>query len=353
VQTNLPERPFYLETSPVLNNTLIAQFMTEFHLPGLAVGIQRGSDLLHEGYYGLANLEHNVPISAVTVFEIASVTKLFTSQAILRLVQDGRIGLDDPVSRYVTNLPETWQPITIRHCLAHQSGIPNYTAVKRYWQITREDKSHEDVLALVRDLPLNFAPGTRHAYDNTGFYLLGMVIEMVTQQPYGEFLRETIFAPLNMTHTLANDYDRIVPHRAQGYTYGNDSMHNKRFYDISNTFSAGILLSTVRDLLKWAKALHSDAILNPASRDLWWTPHLSQARNEQTSSYPYTLTLGWFIVDDPIVQFYGHNGGIEGFASAFLHVPSSDISAVVLTNCNFGSDPHKLALDLLRDLRLV
>ena len=344
--------PTFLHGLPV-NETLIQQFMTDQHLPGLAVGIQRGSDLLHEGYYGLANLEHNVPVSAETVFEIASVTKLFTSQAILRLAQDRRIALDDPVSTYVANLPEAWQSITIRHCLAHQSGIPNYTSVERYWQITREAKSHAQILDLVRDLPLNFAPGTRHAYDNTGFYLLGMLIEAVTQKSYGDYLREIIFEPLNMTHTLANDYDRIVPHRAQGYVYGDGALHNKRFYDISNTFSAGILLSTVRDLLTWAKALHSDVILNVASRDLWWTPQPSQTGNERSTTYPYTLTLGWFIVDDPLGQFYGHNGGIEGFASAFLHFPQSDITAVVLTNCNFVNAPHQLALDLLRDLRLI
>ena len=149
--------------------------------------------LLHEGYYGLANLEHNVPVMPETVFEIASVTKLFTSQAILRLVQDGRITLDDPVSSYLADLPEAWQPITIRHCLAHQSGIPNYTAVERYWQITRDAKSHEQMLDLVRDLPLSFAPGTRHAYDNTGFYLLGMVIEAVTEQSYGDYLERYYF----------------------------------------------------------------------------------------------------------------------------------------------------------------
>ncbi len=329
--------------------------MTDQQLPGMAVGIQRGSNVLHEGYYGIANLEHGVSVKAETVFEIASVTKLFTAQAILRLIQDERIKLDDPVSAYVHDLPAAWQPVTIRHCLAHQSGIPNYTSVERYWQITRDAKSHAQILDLVHDLPISFPAGTRHSYDNTGFYLLGMLIEAVTGQPYGAYLDTIIFQPLGMTHTLANDYDRIVPNRAQGYVYGkgDGSLHNKRFYDTSNTFSAGILLSTVRDLLTWAKALHSDAILNAASRDLWWTPHLSQTKNERETGYPYTLTLGWFIVDDPVAQFYGHNGGIEGFASAFLHFPATDISAVVLTNCNFVSTPHKLALDLLRDLRLI
>ncbi|HVU11841.1 MAG TPA: serine hydrolase, partial [Phototrophicaceae bacterium] len=115
----------------------------------------------------------------------------------------------------------------------------------------------------------------------------------------------------------------------------------------------GILLSTVRDLLTWSAALHDDRILDTRWRDQWWTPHPSQVGNERATNYPYTLTLGWFIVDDPLGQFYGHNGGIEGFASALLYFPTSEISAVVLTNCNFSSEPHKLALDLLRDLNLI
>jgi CubicO group peptidase (beta-lactamase class C family) len=122
---------------------------------------------------------------------------------------------------------------------------------------------------------------------------------------------------------------------------------------VSNTFSAGILLSTVRDLLAWAGTLHTDAILNAETRDLWWTPQPSQEGNERKTDYPYTLTLGWFILDDPMGQFYGHNGGIEGFASAFLHYPDTGISAVVLTNCNFVNAPHQLGLNLLRDLGLI
>lgn len=334
-----------------LNDSLIREFMSQYHLPGLALGIRRGGEILDEGYYGLANLEHGVSVQPETAFEIASVTKLFTSQAVLRLVQDGRVGLDDPVSAYVRDLPEAWQPVTVRHCLAHQSGIPNYTSVERYWQITRESKTHEQVLALVRDLPVSFPAGTRHAYDNTGFYLLGILIEAVTQQAYADYLKKIIFEPLGMTRTLANDYDCIMPHRAQGYVYGDGALLNKRYYDTSNTFSAGILVSTVRDLLTWASALHDDLILNAQSRELWWTPHPSKANNER--QYHYALTLGWFIVDDALGQFYGHNGGIEGFASAFLHVPASKISAVALTNCNFVNEPHRILLDLLHDSALI
>ncbi len=320
-------------------------------IPGLALGIQRGDDLLHEGYYGFANLEHSIPAGAETSFEIASVSKLFTAQAVLRLAQDGRFGLDERLAGYLAGLPEAWQPVTIRQCLAHQSGIPNYTTVDRYWETTRAAKSHEDVLALVRDLPLLFAPGTRHSYDNTGFYLLGMLIEAVTHQSYGDFLREMIFAPLDMSHTRANDYASIIPHRAQGYMLRDGALANKDYYDLSNTFSAGVLLSTVRDLLRWTASFTSDAVLNAASRALWWTVHSSQANNERENGY--RLTLGWFIVDHPRAQFYGHNGGIEGFASSFLHFPETGTTAVALCNRGNLNNPHDILLDVLADLRLL
>jgi CubicO group peptidase (beta-lactamase class C family) len=312
------------------------------------VGIQRGANLLHESYTGLASVEHGAAVSDATRFEIASVTKLFTAQAVLRLAQDARLELDAPLACYLSELPEAWHSITIRHCLAHQSGIPNYTAVERYWEITRVAKSHDDILGLVRDLPPSFAPGTRHAYDNTGFYLLGRVIEAVTQQPYADALRELIFEPLGMAHTQANDYRKIIPHRAQGYTLRDGVLLNKDFYDVSNTHSAGVLLSTVRDLLAWSAALHTDAILNAASREQWWTVHPSAANNER--EHHYSLTLGWFIVDHPKAQFYGHNGGIEGFASSLIHFPQTHVTAVVLCNSNMVSEPHEIALDLLGSL---
>lgn len=334
-----------------MNESLIQQFIARYQLPGLALGIQRGDNMLHEGCYGYANVEHNVPVNEDTCFEIASVTKLFTAQAVLRLVQDERITLDDPVSAHIPGLPEAWQTVTIRHCLAHQSGIPGYTSVDRYWEITRVAKTHNEVFSLVRDLPLSFAPGTRYSYDNTGFYLLGMLIEAVTGQPYGEYLRSTVFEPLGMSSTIANDYARIIPHRAQGYVLRDGVLANKDYYDISNTFSAGILLSTVRDLLKWSAALSTNAVLNDASRELWWTVHPSQENNERASHL--SLTLGWFIVDHPKAQFYGHNGGIEGFASSLIHFPATGITAVVLCNGGQVSEPHQIALDLLEDLRLL
>ncbi len=331
-------------------DAFIQKTISERHIPGLAIAIQKQDNLLHEGYYGFANLEHQVAVNASTVFEIASVTKLFTAQSILRLAQDKQLDLDDPVTRHVAGLPEAWNTVTIRHCLAHQSGIPNYTAQDRYWEMQRVDKSRHQVLDLVRDLPVNFAPGTRHSYDNTGFYLLGMVIESVTKQTYADFLRESIFVPLGMTSSQGNDYNWIVPHRAQGYNFRDGVFYNKGFYDISNTFSAGVVLSTVRDLLRWKKSLFDDSILNEHYRKLWWTEHLSKAANEKNNHY--TLGLGWFMVESALGTFLGHNGGITGFASAFLYLPHLQTTGIVLCNSNAFESPHQIALDVIEQLHL-
>jgi CubicO group peptidase (beta-lactamase class C family) len=330
---------------------VLQTIMAERHIPGLAIGIQRGDNLLREGYYGYANLEHQVAVSSQTVFEIASITKLFTAQAVLHLAQTSKLQLEDHIADYVADLPEAWHGVTVRHCLSHQSGIHNYTSTDRYWEITRQAKTPAQILDLVRQMPLDFPSGARHAYDNTGYYLLGMLIETVTGKPYADYLKELIFDPLGMAHTQGNTYERIIPHRAQGYVYRDGVMQNKDYYDISNTFSAGVLLSNVRDLLKWRASLYDDSILNADARRLWWTPHPSGEANERR--YVYSVGLGWFMVDSELGTFLDHNGGIQGFASALLHFREADITAVALLNASHIEDPHQIALKVIREMKLV
>jgi CubicO group peptidase (beta-lactamase class C family) len=327
---------------------LIERIATEQRIPGLAIAVQRGGDLLYEGYHGFANLEHRVPVIPETVFEIASVTKLFTAQTILHFAQHGRLNLDDLLTQHLTGLPDSWGGVTIRHCLMHQSGIPNYTSQDTYWTLTRRDKTHAEILALVDQLPLSFQAGERYAYDNTGYYLLGMVIEAISGKKYGDTLKHVIFDPLSMTTTQANDYDQIVPHRAQGYVRqeSGDGLLNKPFYSTSNTFSAGILLSTVRDLLKWRASLFDDTVLNAEYRKLWWTPNPSKAANERAEHF--SVGLGWFFVDSPLGLFHGHNGGIAGFASSFVYFPDTDVAAVVLCNSSAVAAPHEIAFEVIR-----
>lgn len=256
--------------------SIIEELMHTQNIPGLSILIQRGESILENDSYGIANLEHHVPVTASTIFEIASITKLLTAQAILYLIQTGKLRLEHTLGDYLDTIPDTWKAVTVRHCLTHQSGIPSYTNNDTYWQQTRRDKTHDEVLDLIRHLPMKFEPGQRHAYDNTGFYLLGLIIEAISGQEYGTFLQNTIFDPLNMKHTKVNNYSEIIPHRAQGYNYQDNILRNKDFYSVSNTYSAGNLLSNSQDLLKWTASLHDNTILNQDWRTQWWTPHPSK-----------------------------------------------------------------------------
>jgi D-alanyl-D-alanine carboxypeptidase len=322
-------------------NRLIEQTMQAQGIPGLGLAVTRGSDTLLTRGYGVANLEHNVPTTADSAFELASITKLFTATAVMLLHEQGLLSIDDPIGIYLPDLPAAWQPITIRQILAHQSGIRSYTAVDAYWKTTRLDVSRDEILALVADLPLDFAPGERYSYDNTGYYLLGMLIEVVGQQPYAQFLSDTIFTPLGMTSTRANDPYTIVAKRAQGHSRPSDTLQRAEYYSSSGTFSAGVLLSTPADMARWAISLHTDRILSMNAQRRMWTPHPSRSANER--EHQFTVGLGWFLVDYQGLHFAGHNGGIVGFSTSLLHLIEQQLTVCVLCNVDDIAEPHAIA----------
>lgn len=321
-------------------DALVQEVMTERQVPGVAVGVVRGDvPLLLKGY-GYANVEHQVPVTVDTLFGIASVTKLFTGTAVFQLIEQGKLKLTDTIGQHLPSLPKAWQPITIHHLLAHQSGIKSYTEVAAYWETTRLDISRKQILALVADLPLQFEPGERYAYDNTGYYLLGLLIEAVSGQSYGDFLRQHIFTPLGMTQTRPNDPYAIVPNRAAGYTVNGSDLQNAEYYSPSGTYSAGVLLSSVHDLAQFAQALYTDKLLSAESRELMWTVQLSQAQNELKMQFQ--MGYSWFYVMGGKRPFYGHNGGMVGFNSAFLHYPDDKTTVIALYNSDTVGEPHAL-----------
>ncbi|MCA9882650.1 MAG: beta-lactamase family protein [Anaerolineae bacterium] len=328
--------------------TFIESAMQQRHIPGAALAILRGDDVLYEGYHGLANLEHNVPVVPDTIWEIASLTKPFTAQTVLLLADEGRINLDAPLAAYVPDLPHAWRTITPRHCLSHQSGIPSYTDAINYWEHARKDKTHAEVLALVKDQPVLFPPGQRNNYDNTGYYVLGMMIEATTGISYGEVVQERVCAPLGLVHTRANDYRMIMPNRSAGYNYEDDLLVNKPPYSTSNTFSGGILVTTLSDLIQWGRSLQPDVLMPAATLDKMLTPYPSRDGNER--QFNYTMCLGWYLVDHEFGRFIGHNGSIVGFASAFAYFPERNLTLISLCNQGSVKMPHALIFDTARHL---
>jgi CubicO group peptidase (beta-lactamase class C family) len=320
-----------------------------YNLPGLAAALvdasRPGYPLVYSDSFGFAQLELSCPLAPDGVFEIASLTKLFTAEAVMLLVHDGQLALETPIGSLLPELPRGWQAVTPGQILRHRSGIRNYAAVPEYWLHTREDLPYSHILDLVRDQPLDFEPGSRYAYDNTGFYLLGLLIEAVTGLRYSEFLHQRIFVPLGMSQTRCQDYSELIPRRVAGYSRVDAQTRNKPYYSPTGTYAAGCLVSSVGDLARWASSLHTDQIMPMTLREQMLRPEPSPAANEVAEGFQ--LGLGWFRLENEGKPFWGHNGGILGFASSLVHFPELRRTAIVLTNCDWLEEPHRLALELI------
>lgn len=323
-----------------IQDTLVKQ-----HIPGLSVAVVRdGEPILVKGY-GLANVEHSVPATEYTVYEIASIGKTFTATVTMMLVEENVISLNDSIVDYLENPPEAWRPVTLKHILSHQSGIPSYTDAKNYWDITRLDLSKAEILALISDLPLKFQPGEFSAYDNTGYYLLGLMLEKVTGKAYEQLLRDRIFAPLGMQATLMNNPAAIVPHRAAGYRWQNDTLRNKPYYSPSVTYSAGGQLSSVEDMVRWEKALGSETLLKQSTLDMMWTPQPS-VRGHEWEKHGYVAGLGWFVFNYGERRVVGHNGSILGFATNMTRFIDDKLTVILFCNLDKIARPDALAKEI-------
>jgi CubicO group peptidase (beta-lactamase class C family) len=316
--------------------------MTRNQIPGFSVAVvQEGEPVLVKGY-GLANVEHSVSATEQTVYEIASVGKTFTATVTMMLVEQGIISLEEAIANYLDYLPLTWQNVTIGHILSHQSGLPSYTDAPNYWEITHLDLSKSEILALVTHLPLKFQPGEFSAYDNTGYYLLGLILEKVTGKSYGDLLRDRIFAPLGMNATVMNDPKDIVPHRSAGYRLPNSKLVNKPYYSPSVTYSAGGQLSSVEDMVKWEQALCGETLLKQSTLDLMWTPHFPN-QGDDWEKLRYVAGLGWWVLNYSDRRVVGHNGSILGFASNITRFIDDKITVILLCNLDKISRPDAIA----------
>ena len=213
-----------------------------------------GRTVLRKGY-GMANLELGVPASPENVFEIGSITKQFTAAAILLLQERGKLRVEDPITKYLPDFPAHGQTVTIENLLTHTSGIPSYTGLPEWFPHIREDMKPADVAALFRDKPLEFNPGERWSYDNSGFFLLGMIVEKASGKTYEQFVEEEIFRKLGMTHSRYGHSEEIIPLRASGYSKDGDDFRNTAFISMTQPYAAGALMSTVDDLALWGRAL--------------------------------------------------------------------------------------------------
>lgn len=305
----------------------VTKALGEWRLPGASVAVvQDGKVVLAKGY-GLADTQKSTPATEHTIYQLASVTKPFTAMATLMLVEDGKVALDGKIADILPGLPAAWAPVTVRHLLTHTSGIKSYTDVFGQ-QKTPDAKvfTNAEILALVKDAPLAFTPGERMAYCNTGYYLLGMIIEKASGKPYAEFLAQRIFRPLGMTSTALDTYADARPQRARGHSFADGKTAAAEQTHPSQPFSAGALVSTVVDLAKFEAALAQRKLLKPATYDAMWMP--AKLNGGGTSNYG----LGWQVEPYRTRPRQAHGGGITGFSTFFARFPEEKTTVIALVN---------------------
>ncbi len=299
---------------------------------GTAFVAQDGRVVLSKGY-GMANIELDVANSPQTKFRLGSITKQFTAAAILLLQEQGKLSVQDPVCKFVTDCPPAWQPLTIHHLLTHSGGVPNFTSFPDYTKLQTLPAPVDSLLGRFRDKPLAFTPGEKFSYSNSGYVLLGAIIEKASGQTYGDFVRARIFEPLNMKNSGYDRHDLIIKNRATGYANDGSKWTNSPYLDMTIPHAAGALYSTVEDLYLWDQSLYSEKLLSAKSLALMFTPALNE--------YAY----GWTVGTQFNKKRIGHGGGINGFATNITRYPEDKVTVIVLSNLQ-SANTGKLGRDL-------
>lgn len=330
-------------TDPALTQKMDALLQETYapDKPGAAVIVMKaGQVLLREGY-GMANLELNVPVEPHMVFRIGSVTKQFTAVCILMLLEEGKLSLQDEITRFLPDYPTQGRKITIEHLLTHTSGIQSYTDMTEWLPLWRKDLSLDELIDLFKGQPMQFEPGERFAYNNSGYILLGAIIEKISGMPYAQYVQERIFDRLGMAHSLYDDPARIVPGRAAGYSLGTDGYINTPYLSMTQPYAAGSLASSVDDLARWDAALSAGELLKPETLALAHQPY--HLLDGTSACYGY----GWGVAVYEGFLFQEHGGGINGFLCGTARVPQAQVYVAVLTNLEAPQpDPSMLAFQL-------
>jgi CubicO group peptidase (beta-lactamase class C family) len=305
---------------------------------GAVLVAKEGKVLFRQGC-GLANQDFDLPNTPDTKFRLGSITKQFTAAAILLLEQEGKLKLEDPISKHLPELPAAWKDVTIHHLLTHTGGIPEHTNLPGFTEKAKKAMSPTQLIALIKDKPLDYTPGEKFRYCNTGYVLLGMIIENASGKKYEEFLPTRIFTPLGMKNTGYDHQNRIIKNRAVGYNYVLGQYRQADYLDMSIPFAAGGLYSTVNDLLLWDQSLYSEKLLAKESLQRMFTAPEKR-----------TYALGWGVAQRHNRPCHSHGGGIHGFVTAISRYPNEKLFVVVLSN-NQSASATVRALD--RDLAAI
>lgn len=318
--------------------------MREQKIPGLALAVVRDGKIIEAKGFGLANVELNVPVKAETLFQTGSVGKQFTSMAVMMLVEEGKVRLDDKITKYFDGAPSSWSNITVRNLLTHTSGIPDYDsdALMNHAEPfinLRRDYTEEELLRKFETLRLDFAPGDKWSYSNTGYVLLGILIHKVTGEFYGDFLGERIFKPLGMDSTRIISEADIIPNRSAGYRLAKGELKNQEWVSPSlNTTADGALYTNVLDMARWDAALYTEKLVKRGTLDQMWSPvNLNSGK-----TFPYGF--GWGVSQVNGHRLIDHDGAWQGFTTQISRYVDDRLTFIVLTNLDSDhSNPRKIA----------
>jgi len=305
------------------------------HFMGSVI-IARDGEPIFRRSYGPANVEHDVPNRAETKFRLGSLTKQFTAASVLLLQERGLLDVSDPIGKYIEDAPRIWEDVSVHHLLTHTSGIPSFTSFPDYQETWMIPSRPEKTMLRFRDKPLEFRPGKKLSYSNSGYILLALIIEKASGIRYEEFLEQNVFSPLGMKNSGHDSFAAILKHRATGYVQGENGLEHAPYHDMTIPIGGGDLYSTVDDLLAWDRALYTDRLLSDESRKAMFTNH--------KSGYGY----GWGIGKMFGRRIHSHGGGINGFVSQIIRFPEEKATVIVL--CNNESSP---VMDIGRDLAAI
>lgn len=302
---------------------LVRGEMEKQQIPGIALAVVREGKVVFANGYGLANVELQVPAGTNTIFQGGSIGKQFTAAAVMMLARDGKLSLDETLSRYLGDVPPSWKDITIRHLLTHTSGLTQYTPSFDY----RRDYTEEELLANIQSVPLAFAPGEKFEYSNAGYVTLGIVIRRVTGRYYGDFLKERIFTPLGMSTARVISEAAIVPNRAAGYLLYEGRLVNQPWVapTLNRTADASLYF-TVLDLAKWDAALYGETLLPRASLEQMWTP--AKLRDGTETQYGF----GWYVTSANGHGLIEHEGAWQGFNANISRYADDRLTVIVMSN---------------------
>jgi CubicO group peptidase (beta-lactamase class C family) len=320
----------------------IAQQMHAQRIPGLSLAVALDGRVIKAKGYGYADLEFRAPVTPDTFFESGSIGKQFTATAVMMLVEEGKIGLDDKITKYFPDAPASWNDITIRELLSHEAGLKNYTGVGDI--DFRKDYTEDQLLKIAESFPLDFPPGSDWSYSNTGYVVLGILIHKVTGEFYGDFLHQRIFAPLGMKARVISESD-IIPNRASGYKLVKGQWKNQDWVSPTlNTTADGSLYFTALDLTKWDAALYTTQLLKQSSLDEMWTIQKYQTGPNAGKPNKGHYGFGWFINTMNGHKLIEHGGSWQGFTDTICRYVDDKLTVILLTNLDSEhSNPDKIA----------